>query len=203
VLQRDFKAVIVKGRSNYLCLRRLQRVRRNLTEELFEPERAETVERIYLQAQNHSLKEGSRQEIEPQPDLQLWGTICSEHGNCQGKRCPFHADCYFQQARLKMYNARILITNHAFFFSDLALRADGAGLLPPYRSVVLDEAHQIEQVASSHLGLRLSPYMLEYWLNRIARNDRSGISLLNVYVEFMCYGIFNFNSEAAKSVVLP
>ena len=174
VLQRDFKAVMVKGRSNYLCLRRLQRARRTAAD-LLEPHRGKMLEKIYATASNRQFTEGSLQEIQDQPDSQLWGTICSEHGNCQGKRCAFHRDCYFQNARLKMHNAQVLVANHALFFAEMALRAEGASMLPEYAFVVFDEAHQMEQVASSHLGIRFSPYMLEYWLNRICRNEKKGI----------------------------
>ena len=173
-LQRDFKAVLVKGRSNYLCLRRLTRARKT-GNTLLEPHRGEQLEAIYLAAQNQQLGDGSLQSFSQQPDLSLWGEICSEHGNCPGKRCPFHKNCYFQHARLEMQHAQVLVVNHSLFFSDLALRAEGAGMLPAYASVVFDEAHQMESVASSHLGLRLSPYMLDYWLGRIARKERKGI----------------------------
>jgi len=170
-LGRDFKAVMVKGRSNYLCRRRLQRARQ-MGGDLLDPERERQLETIHALASNQQLGDGSLQELEEQPDHQAWGAICAEHGNCTGKRCPFYKECYFMTARQKMMDAEVLVVNHSLFFSELALRAEGAAILPPYGNVVFDEAHQMEQVASAHLGIRLSLYMVEYWLRRIYGSER-------------------------------
>lgn len=167
----DFKAVMVKGRSNYLCLRRLYRARAT-SGDFFDETRERQLEAINARVVNREMGDGSLQELPEQPDHQVWGAIAAEHGNCTGKRCPQYNQCYFMIARQKMQDAQVLIVNHALFFSELALRAEGAAMLPPYGYVVFDEAHQMEQVASSHLGLRLSLYMVEYWLRRIYSDDR-------------------------------
>ncbi len=173
-LGREFKAVMVKGRSNYLCLLRLQRARRSAGD-LFDSTKEKQLNEIYALANNKQLGDGSVQELEEQPDHAVWGAVCAEHGNCTGKRCPFYKECYFMNARQDMMNAHVLVVNHSLFFAELALRAEGAAMLPPYGYVVFDEAHQMEQVASSHLGIRLSLYMIEYWLNRIHSEKRRGI----------------------------
>ena len=173
-LGRDFKAVMVKGRSNYLCLLRLQRARRT-SGDLFDATREGQFDHIYALAQARKLGDGSYQELDEQPDHEVWGTICAEHGNCTGKRCPFYKDCYYINARQEMMNAQVLVVNHALFFSELALRAEGAAMLPPYGYVVFDEAHQMEQVASSHLGIRLSLYQIEYWARRLHSEKRRGL----------------------------
>ena len=170
----DFKAVMVKGRSNYLCLLRLQRARRSAGD-LFDDTRARQLDEIYARASNRQLGDGSLQELAEQPDHEVWGSICAEHGNCTGKRCPFYSDCYFMRARQQMQDAQVLVVNHSLFFAELALRAEGAAMLPTYGYVVFDEAHQMEQVASSHLGIRLSLYMIEYWLRRIHGEKRRGL----------------------------
>lgn len=171
VLGRDFKAVMVKGRSNYLCRRRLHRAVQ-MGGDLLEPDRERQLKNIAMLSNDNRLTDGSRQEMEEQPDHQVWGAICAEHGNCRGKRCAFYSSCYFMEARKKMMDAQVLVVNHSLFFSELALRAEGAAILPTYGSVVFDEAHQMEQVASAHLGIRLSLYMVEYWLRRIYGNDK-------------------------------
>jgi len=175
VLNRDFKAVMVKGRSNYLCLRRLERAHR-MGGDLLEPERQEQMDVIYAKVSNKELEDGSLQELEPQPDHQVWGNICAEYGNCRGKRCGFFSQCYFMNARQKMKDAHVLVVNHSLFFSELALRAADLQILPDYGYVVFDEAHQMEQAASSHLGIRLSPYMVDYWLRRLhGSSKRKGL----------------------------
>lgn len=173
-LGRNFKAVMVKGRSNYLCLLRLQRARRN-SDDLFDHSKQRQLDDIYALANNRQMGDGSCQEMVEQPEQEVWGAICAEHGNCTGKRCPFYKDCYFMIARQKMQDAQVLVVNHSLFFAEMALRAEGAAMLPPYGYVVFDEAHQMEHVASSHLGIRLSLYMIEYWLRRIHSEKRRGI----------------------------
>jgi ATP-dependent DNA helicase DinG len=173
-LGRDFKAVMVKGRSNYLCLLRLQRARR-AAGDLFDSTKAKQLDEIHALAGNRQLGDGSLQELTEQPDPDVWGSICAEHGNCTGKRCPFFKDCYFMIARQQMQDAQVLVVNHSLFFAELALRAEGAAMLPNYGYVVFDEAHQMEHVASSHLGIRLSLYMIEYWLRRIHSEKRRGL----------------------------
>jgi len=173
-LGRDFKAVMVKGRSNYLCLLRLQRARR-AAGDLFDAAKEQQLDTLYAAAQNGRLGDGSIQELAEQPDPEVWSAVCAEYGNCTGKRCPFYKECYFMNARQRMTDAQVLVVNHALFFSELALRAEGAAMLPPYGSVVFDEAHQMEQVASSHLGIRLSLYQIEHWLRRLHSEKRRGL----------------------------
>lgn len=171
ILGIDFNAVLVKGRSNYLCLRRLQRARQN-SADFFDTTRERQLETIAARVSNKEMGDGSLQQLDEQPDHEVWAAICVEHGNCSGKRCPAYNECYFMNARQKMINAQVLVVNHHLFFAELALRAEGAALLPPYAYVVFDEAHQMEQVASSHLGIRLSLYMIEFWLRRIHSDER-------------------------------
>ena len=71
----------------------------------------------------------------------VWDLVESDSGNCLGRGCPDYAKCFYFQARKRMFGANLLIVNHALFFSDLALRREGASLLPDYKVVVFDEAH--------------------------------------------------------------
>ena len=163
-LERDFKAVMVKGRSNYLCLRRLKYARR-ISGDLFNTAQSEELDRI--QAWADSTSDGSLQELHPQPSAEVWSQVCAEEGTC---RYPAHKgckDCFLTRARKEMMEAQVLVVNHNLFFSDLAIRAQGGGMLPEYRTVVFDEAHQLEDVASQHLGIRLSQYSFEHWLRRL------------------------------------
>ena len=160
----DFKAVLVKGRANYLCLRRLARARK-LGGDLFDKQHERELERLRDWA--HSTKEGSIQDLEEQPSPDVWNAVCVEHGNCQYQKCPEYAPCFFMRARAAARDAHLLVVNHHLFFSDQALRGQGAALLPEVAAVVLDEAHQVESVASEHLGLRLSQYAFDHWLRRL------------------------------------
>ena len=160
----DFKAVLVKGRGNYLCLRRLARARK-MGPELFKTEEEKELERLTQWAS--STADGSLQKLEDQPSPDVWSMVCAEQGNCLGAKCPEYRKCFFMRARAEVRTAHILVLNHHLFFSEMALRAQGAAFLPAYQIAVLDEAHMVENVASEHLGIRLSHYAFEHWLRRL------------------------------------
>ncbi len=80
------------------------------------------------------------------------------------------------KARAGLHEANLLVVNHHLFFSELAVRATGGAFLPDYGMVVFDEAHQMENVAAEHLGLRISRYAMEHWLRRLFTQDnRKGL----------------------------
>ena len=165
-----FKAVLVKGRSNYLCLRRLARARK-MGGELFVSETAAEIERIRAWADR--TKEGSLQDLEEQPASEAWDMVCAEQGNCMWNKCPEYSRCFFMSARKRIRDANLLVVNHHLLFSELAIRAHGASFLPPYSMVVLDEANMVENVASEHMGIRLSRFAFEYWMRRLYTPDNS------------------------------
>ncbi|MBU4200141.1 MAG: hypothetical protein KKE37_07610 [Verrucomicrobia bacterium] len=164
----DFEAVLCKGRQNYLCRRRLDRARQ-MSGDLFHKAQERDLDRIRRWAdvtEDGSLSDFTG-EGEEQPASDVWSQVCSEQDNCLGRRCPHGARCFLMQARSRAFEADILILNHHLFFSDLALRQSGAGLLPGFKTLVLDEAHCLEATAGEHLGLRLSQAGIEHWLRRL------------------------------------
>lgn len=163
-LNLDVRAVLVKGRSNYLCRRRLGRARTH-QQELFGDGVAADLERIRVWAD--TTEDGSVQEMRRQPSQDAWNAVCAEHGNCLGGQCPERKGCFLQRARARMHDANLLVVNHHLLFSDLALRQSGASFLPDVGALVLDEAHTVEDTASEHLGIRLSVYAFEHWLRRL------------------------------------
>lgn len=172
----DFKAVLVKGRGNYLCLRRLARAER-MGGDLFRANASAELER--LRAWSQKTTEGTLQELQEQPTPEVWSAVNVEHGNCMGHKCPEYSACFLFRARREIATADLLVVNHHLFFSDLALRREKAAILPEFSIAVMDEAHTIESVASDHLGLRLSQYQFEHWLRRLYVAD-TGKGLLAV-----------------------
>jgi ATP-dependent DNA helicase DinG len=161
-------AVLVKGRGNYLCLRRLEQTR-TLQRDLPGIGIAEELDRLRAWAER--THDGSVQELSPPPSFDAWGAVCVEQGNCMGKKCPFRSRCFATRARERMAGAELLVVNHALFFSNLALLEESGGFLPECAAAVLDEAHTIEESASSHLGLKISARMFEQWLRRLYMPD--------------------------------
>jgi Rad3-related DNA helicase/REP element-mobilizing transposase RayT len=177
----EFTAVLVKGRNNYLCQRRLQQARGRQAY-LFEQERQlESLWMIEEWAQESLEKGGmgSLAEMPKVPEPEVWDKVCAEHGNCLGKKCPFYNNCFWQGAKRRMQSGNVLVVNHALFFSDLALRMVGVNYLPKYDVVVLDEAHTVEDVAGQHFGLKLTEAGLRYTLRNLydAKKGRGTLSV--------------------------
>ncbi|MDR1142366.1 MAG: hypothetical protein LBL62_11785 [Planctomycetaceae bacterium] len=174
VLPFEFTAVLVKGRGNYLCLRRLHTVQQKQGL-LFDDRKLQELQRIVDWSKE--TEEGSRSSLNPEPDWSIWGEICCEAGNCLGKKCSYFASCFYAQARRRIANAQILVVNHALLFSDLSVRMQGGSILPVYHFLVFDEAHTMEQVAANHLGFSVTQGQIEYNLNRLY-NPRTQRGLL-------------------------
>ncbi|MCF7838583.1 MAG: hypothetical protein K9N49_08120 [Candidatus Marinimicrobia bacterium] len=168
------RPVLVKGRNNYLCLRRLQRAR-DTGPDLLNPDQDQELARVRQWARQTA--EGSRQDLDPQPAPYLWGLVCAEHGNCLGRKCPFYSRCFFFRARARLNAANLLVTNHHLLLAELAVRREGGQFLPAFAVTVLDEAHLLESVAGDQFGLKLGAYSFHYWLRRLL-NPRSGKGLL-------------------------
>jgi len=175
VLPMEFSAVLVKGRSNYISLRRMKGAQERAMA-LFSEE-ADVRQLDDIARWSDKTTDGSRSDLTFQPRPQVWSEVQSEHGNCLGRKCPTYQDCFYYKARRRVWNADLLVVNHALFFSDLALRREGASLLPDYDVVVLDEAHTLEAVAGDHLGLSVTSGQLDYLFNKLY-NDRTRRGLL-------------------------
>ena len=111
--------------------------------------------------------DGSLSSLAFRPPGNVWDEVASDSGNCMGRKCKQHDSCFYYAARRRVQNSQILIVNHALFFSDLALRAQGGGILPKYDSVIFDECHTIEAVAGEHLGLQISNSQVDYTLRKL------------------------------------
>ncbi len=178
VMPREFSAVLVKGRGNYVSLRRLAlAVERSGS--LF-PAEAERSELLALASWARTSGDGSLADLPAAPTAAVWDEAASDSGNCMGRGCPTHQQCFYYAARRRMANAQVLVVNHALFFADLALRRAGASLLPAHDIVIFDEAHMVESVASEQLGVGVSSGAVERVLAKLA-SDRGHRGLLAHY----------------------
>lgn len=175
VIPLEFSAVLVKGRGNYLSRRRLQNALGRAVNLFGRPEDHEHLRAIREWAA--TTDDGSLSTLEFRPSASVWDEVASEHGNCLGRKCPSYDECFYYRARRRVYNAQLLVVNHALFFTDLALRRQGASVLPEYDVVVFDEAHTLEAVAGDHLGLQVRNGQVEYLLNKLY-NERTNRGLL-------------------------
>ncbi|HEX5137369.1 MAG TPA: ATP-dependent DNA helicase [Planctomycetota bacterium] len=165
----DVRAVLAKGRNNYVCRRRAGLAVADSRTSIL-PESAERVsqlERIVSWADEGG-HDGSLSALGFQPDPSAWRSSRAESGNCLGNRCPFFDTCAYQESRRAVKSARLLVANHALVFLDLALRRKGARFLPDYDVLVLDEAHEAAGTATDALGDELSPGSVAGVLSRVA-----------------------------------
>ena len=170
----EFRAALAKGRSNYLCLRRLALAAGEQSQQLLPSASLQLdLERIVQWAENS--ESGERDQIDFRMDPELWPLICCEAGNCQKVKCPFFQQCFYMRARKKWGESDIVVANHALFFTDLAMRGEEgeSGLLPNYKALIIDEAHTLEDNAAEYLGTRISRFAVLSVLNRLYNPDNA------------------------------
>jgi len=172
-LGKKVKCVLMKGRGNYLCLRRLAE---NHTEPPLDDEEYKELHAISEWAQ--ASRTGSRSDLSFLPSGALWSRLCSEADTCLGMRCAERERCFFMALRRESADARILVVNHHLLFADLAARHEGAGyeaavVLPPYTRVIIDEAHTIENSATSFFSKGWSRLGIGRSLSRLYRKRRA------------------------------
>lgn len=162
------EVTVLKGRENYLCLKRLGELEAEPRLDLA----AEVPLWPRLVAWSRTTGHGDRAEVAGLPDVSpLWSRLDGRAETCTGTKCPRYDACFVYRARRAAARAQAVVVNHHLLFSDLALRREERGsVLPDAPFLVLDEAHMIEEAAASHFGARLSARMTAD-LARDARNE--------------------------------
>jgi len=175
VIPDEFTAVLVKGRGNYLSLRRMNLAAERSVSLFSQEEELRDMRQVI--AWSKQTGDGSLSDLQFRPRPSVWDEMQSDSSNCLGRKCKTYKDCFYFRARRRVFNAQLLIVNHALFFSDLALRRNGASILPDYDAVIFDEAHTLEAVAGDHLGLSVTSGQVQFILNKLY-NDRTNKGLL-------------------------
>ena len=148
------RKALLKGRSSYLCLYRLELARQDPVVHLRE-----------LQADMHRIEQfarrtlsGDMSELEGVDERsQLLPLVTSTRDNCLGQQCPHSKNCHVNLARREAMAADVVVVNHHLFFADMAVRESGvAELLPTVHTVIFDEAHQLNDIGTQFLGQQLS-----------------------------------------------
>lgn len=157
-----FKSMLVKGRANYLCLWELDQARGDITlqgDPMFE--------RILKWSEETVNGDVSELDF----PFSSWGEVCSNQDTCRHQQCEHFDKCHYYGMRRRAADADLVVVNHSLFFSDLGIRmADPkAAILPEYGTVIFDEAHHVEDVASKVFGVEFSNYRVQNILNRIRK----------------------------------
>lgn len=167
--QPPFEAALLKGRGNYLCLRRYKQLRNDgrLTEE-------EIRTLLKVQMWLPSTGSGDRAEIMlMDKENAAWGRINATPETCVGPRCADFNNCFFFQARRQAEAAHIVVVNHALLLADLSSEAN---VLPPYDYVVIDEAHNLEEVATDQFGFSVNQDQLLQFLDDLFQEGGANIT---------------------------
>jgi ATP-dependent DNA helicase DinG len=182
---RPVRYALLKGWRNYVCLARLEQAGRGVGT-LLEPERLDELEAVAAWARRTS--DGSLSDLAFTPSPDLWDEIAAEADLCSRLRCPHFDRCYVFASRRRAADADVVVVNHHLLASDLAVRrAQGnweeAAVLPPYRRLVVDEGHHLEDTAAEHLGQQVTSRGVERLLGRLERGHRGVLPALRATLE--------------------
>jgi ATP-dependent DNA helicase DinG len=172
--QRPPTFALLKGWNNYLCLSRLQ-VARMGQGSLLEPEWQPELDAIGEWAQRTS--DGSLSDLPDAPPSEVWDEVKAEPDLCHRLECPHFDRCFVFAARRQAAEADVVVVNHHLLAADLAIRRvqenwQDAAVLPPYRRLILDEGHHLEDVAARHLGSQVTSRGVMRLLGRLERNGK-------------------------------
>ncbi len=166
ILSYEFKPEILKGRHNYICTRRLNNalIKKN---NLFDNSEQEQLQTIYSWIQRGG--SGSLQDIPFKTDENVWSQIYAEEGICTSKSCGTeNSNCFYQQAKVKLKQADLVVLNHYLFFTLFGLYENKTnGFIFANDFAIFDESHQIEQIAAENISPSVSREQVRFWLHKL------------------------------------
>ena len=171
---------LLKGWRNYVCLARLgTAVAAQRT--LLEPDKVDELTGIAEWAGRTA--DGTLSDLPVAPSAEVWEEVSAEPDLCTRLKCPQFEKCFLFRARRRAAEADVVIANHHLLAADLSVRQaqdnwEDAAVLPPYKRLVLDEAHHLEDVAAQHLGVQVTSRGLRRLLGRLERNGRGLVPTL-------------------------
>ncbi len=183
---KHIKAVLLKGRQNYICLRRLSDAEDEKNKEdkgdkgsyLFD-DFGEELSKISEFSQK--TKDGDRSSLSFNPHEDVWSRIKSDSDSCFGRRCMYYDKCFVMKARKEAEDANLIVVNHHLLFADVESRMNSDdweeySVLPPFRRVILDEAHGVEDSATSFFSESMSSRRILRQASLLYRKGRGTIS---------------------------
>lgn len=173
-----FKAILVKGRSNYLCKRKLAGM--GTEQSLFQDDSAAELKAIA--AWSKKTVEGCKSDLSFLPRQETWEELCCEADQCSRIKCPHYAGCFFFTARREAASADLLVVNHALLMADVVVRMEAgyesAAILPPFKRLICDEGHHLEDVATSHFSSQFSRNAVAKLIAKLQHPKKAGRGIL-------------------------
>ena len=176
IMGRDVKYALVKGMRNYLCILRSEGVRNDL----FSGADAKNTPRGAHESEENSIlkwaertRDGALSDLDFVPSDEVWDKFAAESESCIRSKCPHYGDCFFFKDRRRITDADLIVVNHHLLFSDMSIKdssgSSDAGVLPAGTRLVIDEAHNVVDAATSHFSMRLSLAAVTKTLNRLRK----------------------------------
>jgi ATP-dependent DNA helicase DinG len=167
-----FTATYMKGRANYLCLHRL--------DQLSDGELVASGGGAFLpiiRDWSATTETGDRAELEELPeDIAFWNDVSATAETCLGAECPRYDECFVTRMRQRAAAADVVIVNHHLLCADAAVRQSAFGeVIPACSRAIVDEAHQLEEVATQYFGVSVSTYRLEELARDVERLTAAGV----------------------------
>jgi ATP-dependent DNA helicase DinG len=162
-----FTATLMKGRGNYLCLHRWELYRDGVEHETTASGRlldaGDNVLLPIVEAWVKTTETGDRAELRDLPeDVGLWKEIAAEADTCLGSECPHYDDCFLTRMRRRAAESDVVIVNHHLLCADASVRQSAYGeVIPACATLVIDEAHQLEDVATQYFGCSVSAFRVD------------------------------------------
>jgi ATP-dependent DNA helicase DinG len=177
----DVSWALVKGRGNYVSIRRALLASESQAS-LFEEDRTNEIQGL-LEWMG-TTEDGSLSDLTFSPADETWEEVRSDPDICLRSRCPHFQDCFYQKSRRKAAAAELLVVNHHLLFTDLAVRRatqnySQSAVLPAYQRVILDEGHNVEDAATSHLGVQVTRRGLYRAMSRLDRRGRGILTAIH------------------------
>ncbi len=191
ILPFEFKATLLKGRSNYICLRRLAAFRRSgpsSTEEM------RLLAKILVWLPSTMTGDQAELFLPDYKEQALWSRVCADAETCLADRCPYREKdkCFFYGARRDAERAHLIVVNHALLMSDVAVENR---VLPDYRYLIVDEAHHLEASTTRQLSFVVKRKQMERLLNELSQNVGKGQA-----VGFLATLLTRYHGKVSKGV---
>ena len=168
LIENGFSVVLLKGRGNYLCPRRLKIALANGSD-LFGMDDLDELDAVRDWAED--TRDGTLSDMDFEPSMRVWSQVCSESHICTPRTCGHDSACFYQAIRKQAALADVVVINHTLLFTMMGANDGsddiGEGFIFPGDFLVIDEAHTLENVAAKQLGLRISRAGIRFDLNRL------------------------------------
>ena len=166
----DFTATYMKGRANYLCVHRLDQLSESglpAMHDVFLP---------IIREWSARTETGDRAELQDLPeDLPFWNEVSATAESCLGTECPRYDECFVTKMRQRAAASDVVIVNHHLLCADAAVRKNAYGeVIPACNFAIVDEAHQLEDIATQYFGFAISNYRIEDYARDVERFVQSG-----------------------------